>query len=68
MLEVGFAFDRGDVRVERLALGFGGGGQAGVDGVPEQVHRVAAHVADLAGAEVPEHVPLQAVHARAARK
>ena len=57
MVEGQFAGDRGDVGIEFFAFRFGGGGQGGVDGVPEQVHGVAAHVADLAGAEVPVHVP-----------
>ena len=38
-------------------------GQLGVDHVPGEVHGVAAHVAHLADAEVPVHVPLQAIAA-----
>jgi len=67
-VEVGFQFDGRDVGVEWIALAFGGGGEAGVYGVPGEVHGVAAHVADLAAAEVPIHVPLEAVHAGTARE
>ena len=38
-------------------------GRAGIDRVPDQVHRVGAHVAHLADAEVAVHVPEQAVQA-----
>jgi hypothetical protein len=46
--------------------GGGGGGEGAVDGVPEEVHGVAAHVTDLACAEVPVHVPFEAVGTGAA--
>ena len=35
--------------------------EGGVDAVPGDIHGMAAHVADLAVAEIPIHVPLQAV-------
>ncbi len=57
---MGCQFDRSDFGIEGIAFAFGGGGQAGVNGVPGEVHRVATHVADLAGAKVPVHVPMEA--------
>lgn len=47
--------------MKRVALGLGGGGQIGVEGLPREVHGVRAHVAHLAGAEIPVHVPLQTI-------
>src|SRR5205814_2340775 len=58
--EMGFEFDGCDFGIETVALAFGGSGKPGVDRVPRQVHGMAAHVADLATAEVPMHVPMQA--------
>ena len=68
VLEVQLGLDRRNVGIEFLALGLRRGGQRRVNGVPQQVHGMAAHVADLSGAEVPEHVPGEAVRAGPAGK
>ncbi len=57
---MGFQFDRRHFGIERIALAFGGGWEAGFNSVPREVHGMAAHVADLAAAKVPMHVPMDA--------
>ena len=68
MLKVGLAFYRRDIGVVRLAFRFRRGRQLRIHRVPEKVHRVASHVADLARTEVPEHVPLKAIRAGTSRE
>ncbi len=65
VIEVGLAPDGRDVRIEGLALGLDGGGQAGIHGIPEQVHGVTAHVSGVASAQIAEPVPFKAVQAGA---
>ena len=62
-LEVRLTLDRGDIGVERLALGLGGDWQARVHGIPKQVYGMPPHASDLTGAPIPEHVPFQTIHA-----
>ena len=63
-----FAVHRRHIRVEGVTFGLGGGREFGIHGIPEQIHRVAAHIADLSGAEVPEHVPGEAVRTGSTRE
>ena len=42
------------------------GRQRGIDGMPGEVHGMAAHITQLAATEVPVHIPAQAIHARTA--
>src|SRR5580765_453628 len=59
-IEMRDELDRRHFRIEGVALAFGGCGKAGFNRVPREVHRMAAHVANLASAPVPVHVPMEA--------
>jgi len=59
-IKVRLEFHGDNFGVEGIAHAFGGSREFGVDGVPGEVHRVAAHIADLPGAPVPMHVPMEA--------
>src|SRR4029078_1656500 len=58
--EMGFELYWSHFGIERIAFAFGGKRQARLNSVPGEVHRMAAHVADLAATEVPMHVPMKA--------
>ena len=59
-IKMRFQFDGDDLGIERITLALGRGWEAGFNSVPGQVHGVAAHVAHLAAAPVPMHVPMKA--------
>jgi len=59
-------FYRRHFGIEGVAFAFGAGRKPGFDRIPGEVHRVAPHISHLAAAEVPVHIPLEAIRARTA--
>src|SRR5262249_51769706 len=59
-VEMSFQFYWSHFWIEWIAFAFSRRRQAGIDRVPGQVHRMAAHVTHLATAEIPMHVPVKA--------
>ncbi|OPZ96414.1 MAG: hypothetical protein BWY71_01937 [Planctomycetes bacterium ADurb.Bin412] len=56
-----FQLDGRNVGIELLAFRRCRGGNIPVQSIPGQIHRVAAHITHLPAAEIPVHIPAQAI-------